>query len=58
MLDLGGIASLSSVGDATLLILDALTVSGTFASVPEVNDGAGAGHLGMGIFFEGITTIR
>ena len=54
MLDLVGIESLSSMGDATLEILNALSVSGTFAGVPDLNDGAGAGHLGTGIFFEDI----
>ena len=37
-----------------MTILDALTVSGTFDSLPGLNDGNGAGHLGGGIFFEGI----
>ena len=53
-LTLEGLDSLASLGDATLTILNALTVSGTFASVPLLNDGNGTGHLGFGIFFEGI----
>ena len=54
-LSLEGIDSLPSIGDHVLTILNALTVSGTFASVPPPNNGVNQGHLGRGIFFEGIT---
>ena len=53
-LTLQALNGLAAPGDAALPIIDALAVNGTFASVPQVNDGNGAGHLGDGVFFEGI----
>ena len=55
-LSVKGLSSLASIKHHTLTILTSTSgVSGSFSTTPTIRDGTGGGHLGHGIFFDGVS---
>ena len=51
-----GLSPLATLKNHTLTILTSTSgVSGAFSTTPSLRDGAGGGHLGHGIFFDGVS---